>query len=70
MYTTYKILSVTQWSLSIPKLQIIEFFYLGRQVVLVAFATIIRVLYTNNSILNAITGFKKHQIFVDDEEKI
>ena len=38
--------------------------------VLVATATIIRLLYKNNSILNAITGFKKHQIFVDDEEKI
>jgi len=31
---------------------------------LVTFATIIRVLYKNNSILNAITGFEKHQIFV------
>lgn len=38
--------------------------------VLVTFATIIKVLYKYNSILNAITGFKKHQIFVDDEEKI
>ena len=36
--------------------------------VLVTFATFIRVLYKNNSILNAITGFEKHQIFVDDDD--
>jgi hypothetical protein len=38
--------------------------------ILVTFATIISVLYKNNSILYDITGFKKHQIFVDDEQKI
>jgi hypothetical protein len=37
---------------------------------LVTFAIIIRVLYKNDSILNAITGFEKHQIIVGDEENI